>query len=124
MTKHTCKEMQEIFIENLRPNPFAENNGYNDPWAKCFRKIGLQDKNGTEIYEGDIVNAFDYQSEKIVNKFVITYGIMENCGDCFDDSGIGYNFYLKEPEECEIIGNIFENPELLEKISNLPTRKN
>lgn len=83
---------------------------------------GLVDKNGKEIYEGDILKyykIFDfnkkYEEKRI---FEVKYMALHNCGDCTEDSGIGFNFYLLEDrlEYIEIIGNRFENPELLEKL--------
>ena len=67
--------------------------------------IGIDDKNGTKIFEGDIVNcitsAFD-GSDKYVYNYEIT--------DITDFEQIGFlNFCHK----IEIIGNIHDNPKLL-----------
>ena len=65
---------------------------------------GLKDKNGKEIYEGDIVYIPDMKFEV---KFRETI-----CWDCGGNyTGMGYEI----SEAYEIIGNIYENPELLEK---------
>ena len=66
---------------------------------------GLKDENGKEIYEGDILRIFDRNYEvKIIetdSKMYIEYGYPdEHNGPC--------NFW------SEIIGNIYENPELME----------
>lgn len=69
---------------------------------------GLLDKNGKEIYEGYIVN-FPTGN---------TIGDFEYNGEIVFEEGMymvknkRYNFYLK-PKDCEVIGNKFENPEIL-----------
>lgn len=75
---------------------------------KFMQHTGLKDKNGKEIYEGDIVEArFEYASDKWVVEWE----------DYFENNGygfIGFLPYLKDDwEHMEIIGNIYENPELL-----------
>ncbi len=83
---------------------------------------GLKDRNGKEIYEGDIVNlsylslpyeeADDDECEIITHKGVIHY----ECGSFwFAGEGLSENchFHYNDADR-EIIGNIYENPDLLE----------
>lgn len=75
--------------------------------------IGLDDKNGKEIYEGDIVAGAVAWQEKRINGVVT-----------FRDGSFGLLWYRGEIEqfnpftsmcnvEYEVIGNIHDNPELL-----------
>ena len=74
---------------------------------------GLHDKNGREIYEGDIVHAYDQEPNRDEPDYRGSEdtGIVEFHGSMFmlDD-----DIVLDYPPILEIIGNIFENPELLE----------
>lgn len=70
---------------------------------------GLKDRNGREIYEGDVVLAGE-------NKCLVKWN-QAFASFCLVKSGWMHSHYFGEsvaPEECEIIGNIHENPELLE----------
>jgi len=79
---------------------------------------GLTDKNGKEIYEGDVVqkDVFPYGESAPNGKVVFTSNkfqcevviIGEDQDDWYDYDG--NNFYW---DELEVIGNIYENPELL-----------
>ena len=64
---------------------------------------GLKDKNGKEIYEGDIAIFGSDPAEQIIFKS----GAFRWGGD-FD-----YILQISEEYETEVIGNIYENPELL-----------
>ena len=74
---------------------------------------GLYDKNGKEIYEGDVVkwsNGLMYDVKFWEGMF---YASIEECNE-----GILGGFPLHrlteyEDGKCEIVGNIFDNPELL-----------
>jgi hypothetical protein len=69
---------------------------------------GLKDKNGKEIYEGDILMNQAEAKREIKRT---TYG--EYKLFCGKHSG-SFNEWIKDTE-WEVIGNIYENPELLEK---------
>lgn len=71
---------------------------------------GLRDKNDEEIYEGDIIK-YDYDqrhSPKITSVEFIESPIEVEGG-----FGGVWTGYCLDPEICEIIGNVYENPELI-----------
>ena len=61
---------------------------------------GLLDKNGKEIYEGDILEFYDGDRK---DEVVFEQGFFRYKDDCTPIFQV----------ECEVIGNIYENPELL-----------
>lgn len=73
---------------------------------------GLEDKNGKEIYEGDIL--FESFGERYY-KVIFENGSFraEFKGD-FEE----YSFDLIDvvAQGCEVVGNIYENPELMEEV--------
>lgn len=79
---------------------------------------GLKDKNGRMIFEGDIVNAkdgwWDAAGPAGHSSPIICVSWMEDiCGfEPFANYDCDCGVYI-EPFECEIIGNIHDNPELL-----------
>lgn len=113
------------FIENQSLTEF----GWVDNSYLIFMQYtGLKDKNGKEIFEGDILLVPDFYTDVIVDGQGITeeYNhlaiIVFNNGSfgCeIQESGSNYRkgFYLLNEIGAlfEVIGNIYENPELLER---------
>jgi hypothetical protein len=123
----TYEEISELFLSLSA----------DDGFYSIMQSTGLFDKNGKEIFEGDILKFNDEWAEYDYCGYVdgVTEGI--NCVEvvrgeaCFEfgktklpesalfaieDEHFKFKDFIKdEGREFEIIGNIYENPELLEK---------
>lgn len=76
-----------------------------------MQSTGLVDRNGKEIFEGDVVKmAKDVYSEPTY------YEVVRHRGGAYrlESKQHGCELWLRHTD-CEVVGNIYENPELLEE---------
>lgn len=69
--------------------------------VEFIKPTGLTDRNGVEIYEGDIV---DYGAD---------YSVVRYQDGCFWSRLGQYQLYNHNKNDIEVIGNIYENSDLL-----------
>ena len=79
---------------------------------KLMQSTGLKDKNGKEIFEGDIV---DYKGRKALVSWHGSYAsFIYRFVDELQKRNAEWNPLYLAYMRCEVIGNIYENPELWE----------
>ena len=91
---------------------FGETNFMNFDEIVLMQSTGLKDKNGKEIFEGDIVKmAKDVYSEPTY------YEVVRHRGGAYrlESKKHGCELWLRHTD-CEVVGNIYENPEFLEDL--------
>ena len=88
--------------------------------AEAEQYTGLKDKNGKEIYEGDILHVLEISDTRDLEykspvEFIDSGFLVTQPDGCQVPLAVFHNLDTSYPLfEIEVIGNIYENPELTE----------
>ena len=82
---------------------------------ELMQYTGLKDKNGKEIYEGDKVNVLSSFNGEVADWLpTLTVAWDDANAQFVFTEPVDWELSWDEITECEVIGNIYENPELLD----------
>ena len=81
---------------------------------KIIQSTGLKDKNGKEIFEGDILQFSRYWSDHFNKETTQIFWFEENAQFLFDHARVAEYLIGQISAESKIVGNIYKNPDLLE----------
>lgn len=81
---------------------------------ELMQSTGLHDKNGQEIFEGDVVRQVRTQPTTENETITGVVTMLEGAWSIVNDNKQLASVLWSETAENEIIGNIYENPQLLE----------
>lgn len=94
--------------EEMGYNSHDLNEGFDHP---LMQFTGLKDKNGVEIYEGDIVEHRNFIKE-LLGIYEVQWG--QFGFTLFDPTSPNTLSHYISPDLLEVVGNVYENKDLLE----------
>jgi len=98
---------------------YDEKNYDTDIHSDIMQYTGLKDKNGVEIYEGDILSGANGSINHRPNK-ITPYAVKFENGK-YDMHLFMFPNDMDNTHFIEVIGNIHENPELVAELQNAKT---
>ena len=111
----TYKDKEQHVIADFGMYNESEYNGTEIIDYTLMQSTGLFDKNGVEVFEGDVVEII-YGYEPFIG--VVVYDLGETDFKATNgNEEYGNNFqYLTVGESIEVIGNVHQHPDLLESV--------
>jgi hypothetical protein len=101
------KKKMHYFNPFNQSTEFMRNNF--DGRNEIMQFTGLQDKNGKDIFEGDVVSHYPHWCDGRT-KTEVKYD-----DEIAEFRPFGSSDWALEAKDCEVIGNVFDNPDLLIK---------